>query len=77
MSVRALQARFAETLAICLFLIAGSVTLIPIALALHPPARQIAHEFLVPGLPTGTQFSTAIDDILEAAITPEKRRMRG
>jgi Mn2+/Fe2+ NRAMP family transporter len=45
---------------ICMFLIAGSLTLIPIALALHPPARAIAHDFLVPGLPGGGQFSTVM-----------------
>ena len=45
---------------ICLFLIAGSLTLIPIALALHPPVTQIAHDFLVPGMPHGSQLSTVM-----------------
>ena len=45
---------------VCLVLIAGSMTLIPIALALHPPAAQIAHDFLVPGMPQGSQLSTVM-----------------
>ena len=45
---------------ICLILIAGSFTLIPIVLVVHPPARQIVHDFLVPGLPGGSELSTVM-----------------
>jgi Mn2+/Fe2+ NRAMP family transporter len=45
---------------ICMILIAGSLTLIPIFVALHPPAAQVAHDFLVPGMPAGAQLSTVM-----------------
>jgi NRAMP (natural resistance-associated macrophage protein)-like metal ion transporter len=45
---------------ICLILIAGSFTLIPVFLAAHPPGAQIAHDFLVPGMPAGAQLSTVM-----------------
>ncbi|WP_259309919.1 NRAMP family divalent metal transporter [Cellulomonas sp. P24] len=38
---------------VSLFLVAGSMTLIPIFLAVHPPAGQLVHDFVVPGLPGG------------------------
>jgi NRAMP (natural resistance-associated macrophage protein)-like metal ion transporter len=45
---------------ICLVLVAGSLVLIPIYLAVHPPAAQMARNFVVPGLPHGTQLSTVM-----------------
>jgi Mn2+/Fe2+ NRAMP family transporter len=45
---------------ICMILIAGSLTLIPIFVALHPPAAHVAHDFLVPGMPAGAQLSTVM-----------------
>jgi NRAMP (natural resistance-associated macrophage protein)-like metal ion transporter len=45
---------------ICLFLVAGSVVLIPIYLLVHPPASQMAHDFVVPGFPHGAQVSTVM-----------------
>jgi len=45
---------------ISLVLVAGSFTLIPIFLAVHPPARQLVRDFLVPGLPAGAQLSTVM-----------------
>ncbi len=45
---------------ISLFLVAGSVTLIPIFLALHPPMGQVARDFVVPGMPVGTELSTVM-----------------
>ena len=45
---------------ITLFLVAGSFTLIPIFVVLHPPAAQIAHDFLVPGMPAGAELSTVM-----------------
>ena len=45
---------------ISLVLVAGSFTLIPIFLAVHPPASQIVRDFLVPGLPGGAQLSTVM-----------------
>lgn len=32
-------------------LVAGSLLLIPVAFAVHPPLHQVVHDFLVPGLP--------------------------
>jgi len=45
---------------VSLILIAGSFTLIPIIVAVHPPAGQVAHDFLVPGMPAGAQLSTVM-----------------
>ncbi|HXW81239.1 MAG TPA: NRAMP family divalent metal transporter [Acidimicrobiales bacterium] len=45
---------------ICLVLVVGSLLLIPIYLSVHPPAAQMAHNFLVPGLPHGAQLSTVM-----------------
>jgi len=45
---------------VSLVLVAGSFTLIPIFLAVHPPASQLARDFLVPGLPAGSQLSTVM-----------------
>ena len=45
---------------ICLVLVVGSLVLIPVYLAVHPPAAQMAHNFLVPGLPHGAQLSTVM-----------------
>src|SRR5450756_1745696 len=45
---------------VSLFLVAGSMTLIPIFLAVHPPAGQLARDFFVPGLPAGSQLSTVM-----------------
>jgi Mn2+/Fe2+ NRAMP family transporter len=41
-------------------LCAGSLLLIPVALMLHPTAGQMAHGFLVPGMPGGGQESTVL-----------------
>jgi Mn2+/Fe2+ NRAMP family transporter len=38
-------------------LVGGSLALIPVALALHPPAALMAHDFLVPNLPAGGKLS--------------------
>jgi Mn2+/Fe2+ NRAMP family transporter len=45
---------------ICLVLVAGSLVLIPIFLMVHPPAAQVAHDFVVPGFPHGAQLSTVM-----------------
>ena len=45
---------------ICLVLIAGSLVLIPIYLMVHPPVGQMAHNFVVPGLPRHAQLSTVM-----------------
>ena len=45
---------------VCLVLIAGSFVLVPVFLAVHPPAAQIAHDFLVPGMPGGAELSTVM-----------------
>src|SRR5437764_1468639 len=38
---------------VCLALVAGSLLLVPILVMAHPPAGQIAHDFVVPQLPGG------------------------
>lgn len=43
---------------ISLIRVAGSFTLIPIFVAAHPPVGRLAHDFLVPGLPGGSDLST-------------------
>jgi NRAMP (natural resistance-associated macrophage protein)-like metal ion transporter len=45
---------------ICLILVLGSLVLIPIYLMVHPPAGQMAHDFVVPGFPHGAQTSTVM-----------------
>jgi Mn2+/Fe2+ NRAMP family transporter len=44
---------------ICFVLVAGSLLLIPIYLMVHPPAEEMAHNFVVPGLPHA-QLSTVM-----------------
>jgi NRAMP (natural resistance-associated macrophage protein)-like metal ion transporter len=45
---------------VCLTLVVGSLVLIPIYLAVHPPATQMLHNFVVPGLPHGAPLSTVM-----------------
>jgi len=46
---------------VCLALVAGSLLLVPILVMAHPPAGQIAHDFVVPQLPGGgAQLSTVM-----------------
>jgi NRAMP (natural resistance-associated macrophage protein)-like metal ion transporter len=45
---------------VCIALIVGSLILIPIFVAVHPPLTQLAHNFLVPGLPSGAELSTVM-----------------
>ena len=45
---------------VSLILVAGSLTLIPIFLLIHPPMGQVARDFLVPGMPAGSQMSTVM-----------------
>lgn len=45
---------------LCLILVFGSLLLVPIFLMIHPPMRQVSHDFLVPGLPSGAQLSTVV-----------------
>ncbi|NMG68317.1 divalent metal cation transporter, partial [Azoarcus indigens] len=40
-----------------LALVAGSLTLIPIFLLVHPPMGQVARDFFVPALPAGTPLA--------------------
>ena len=45
----------------CLTLVAGSFALVPIVLMVHPAVGQVAHDFVVPGLPGGSsQLSTVM-----------------
>jgi hypothetical protein len=46
---------------LCLVLVAGSLTLIPVYLIDHPATGQMIHDFFVPGLPGGSsQLSTVM-----------------
>jgi len=45
---------------VCMALVAGSLILFPIFVAVHPPLGTVAHNFLVPGMPQGSQLSTAM-----------------
>jgi NRAMP (natural resistance-associated macrophage protein)-like metal ion transporter len=38
-------------------LVLGSLLLVPVALVVHPPLGQIAHDFFVPGMPRGGKLS--------------------
>ncbi len=38
-------------------LVFGSLLLVPIALWVHPPMGQVAHDFFVPGMPEGSKLS--------------------
>jgi Mn2+/Fe2+ NRAMP family transporter len=39
------------------FLVFGSLLLVPVILMAHPPVRQLAHDFFVPQMPDGGQLS--------------------
>ena len=43
---------------LCMFLIAGSLLLIPLVIIVHAPIGQIAQGFLIPGFPPGAELST-------------------
>ncbi|GAB3806679.1 divalent metal cation transporter [Humibacter antri] len=45
---------------LCMFLIFGSLLLIPLAILAHPSLSDIARGFLVPGLPAGAELSTVM-----------------
>jgi Mn2+/Fe2+ NRAMP family transporter len=45
---------------VCLVLVAGSLILVPIFVVAHPPLRTVAHDFLVPGMPSGAGVSTVM-----------------
>ena len=45
---------------VCMTLVAGSLLLVPIAVMVHPGARQVAHDFLVPGMPAGADLSKVV-----------------
>jgi NRAMP (natural resistance-associated macrophage protein)-like metal ion transporter len=46
---------------VCLALVAGSLVLVPILVMVHPPAGQLVHDFVIPGLPGGSgQLSTVM-----------------
>jgi len=38
-------------------LVLGSLLLVPIAFAVHPPVGQVVHDFIVPGMPKGGKLS--------------------
>lgn len=45
---------------ICLFLVAGSLILFPIVFMAHPSASSVAHDLVVPGIPSNGQLSAVI-----------------
>jgi NRAMP (natural resistance-associated macrophage protein)-like metal ion transporter len=42
---------------LCLVFVAGSLVLIPVYLLADPPAAQMVHDFVIPGLPHGAKLS--------------------
>ena len=45
---------------VCLTLVVGSLLLVPIFVLAHPPVGQLAHDFLVPGMPGAGSLSTVM-----------------
>ena len=45
---------------VCMTLVAGSLLLVPIFVMIHPPAGQMLHDFVVPGLPKGSDLSAVV-----------------
>ncbi len=45
---------------VCMALVAGSFLLVPVVLAVHPPASAVAKGFLVPGMPPHAPLSTVM-----------------
>ena len=45
---------------VCFALVAGSLVIIPIVFLVHPGFAQVGHDFVVPGLPGGTELSTVM-----------------
>ncbi|MBV9312453.1 MAG: divalent metal cation transporter [Pseudonocardia sp.] len=45
---------------VCLVLVVGSLLLVPIVIMAHPPLGQIAHDSVLPGLPSGSELSTVM-----------------
>lgn len=40
-----------------MLLVFGSLFIVPVVIMIHPPMGQIAHDFLIPGLPAGSKLS--------------------
>jgi NRAMP (natural resistance-associated macrophage protein)-like metal ion transporter len=45
---------------VCVALVFGSLLLVPIVVMAHPKIGQIGHDFVVPGMPGGSQLSTVM-----------------
>lgn len=45
---------------VCMTLVAGSLLLVPIVIMVHPPLSQVAHDFVVPGLPEYDKLSDVV-----------------
>ena len=56
----ALQGNFRRFERFCLILCVGSLFLIPVLVAIHPPLGQTVHDFFIPGLPKGADLSTVM-----------------
>lgn len=58
---------------VCMTLVAGSLLLVPIIVMVHPDLGQMAHDFVVPGVPAGSDLSTVtllIIGIVGTTIAP-------
>jgi Mn2+/Fe2+ NRAMP family transporter len=53
---------------VCLVLVAGSLLLIPIAVMAHPSIGQVAHDFVVPGLPGGKDHLSTVILLIIAIV---------
>ena len=45
---------------VCMALVAGSLLLVPIFMMVHPSSGQMLHDFIVPGLPKGSDLSAVV-----------------
>ncbi len=45
---------------VCMTLVAGSLLLVPIVVMVHPTFGQVAHDFIVPGMPAGSDLSKVV-----------------
>ena len=53
---------------VCMALVAGSLVLVPILVMVHPPAGQVAHDFVIPGLPGGSGHLSTVMLLIIAIV---------
>jgi len=58
--IAAAQGSFRRFERFCLVLCFGSLLLVPVLIAVHAPLGQTMHDFVIPGLPKGSELSTVM-----------------